>query len=158
MRGSGGGASRRRRSGEGERPRSSRGASRGHGRLVQWAKLERRRAGGGPPRSRTGGRPWSAGAAVRRRPWAAGNGMESFPVAGGNSLQGCLGWRRHGAGGLTRRRPWRGGVRSGRASRVLGSEERGWRGQIEFCSRVDRDGLSGDGNERRGDAWEHRRR
>ena len=45
-----------------------------------------------------------------------------------------------------------------RASRVLGSEERGWRGQIEFCSRVDRDSLSGDGNERCDDTWEHRRR
>ena len=100
VRGGGGGASRRRRSGEGERPRSSRGASRGHGRLVQWAKLVRRRAGGGPQRSRTGDRPWSAGAAVRRRPWAAGNGMESFPAAGGNSLQGCLGWRRHGTRGF----------------------------------------------------------
>ena len=42
----------------------------------------------------------------------------------------------------------RGGGIPERASRVLGSEERGWRGQIEFCSRVDRDGLSGgEGND-----------
>ena len=26
--------------------------------------------------------------------------MESFSAAGGNSLQGCLGWRRHGARGF----------------------------------------------------------